>query len=394
MYRIFFKLFFEIGVRNLNVFGTIAEYNPFHNGHKYHLDEMRTSGATHIVVAMSGNFVQRGECAVYPKHYRAKAALENGADLVIEIPSYFSVSTAETFAMAGITLLDAIGVNTLSFGSECGDIDKIKKIAEKVSTDDFEKILSEKLSCGRTYAASFEEALREISEDLADIIKKPNNILGVEYVKAINKINSKIIPTTIKRAFVEHDDETVKDDFISASQLRQLIKNAEDVVKFMPSSINTQPRFIEQFEDMILYKLRTMSVEDISRLPDVSEGLENRIYSAIKDSRSLQELFDNIKSKRYTHARIRRIIMSAFLGFEKNMFSKPEYIRVLGFNEKGREILRAARNTAKLPVIMRYSNVTDDIRGLFDIESRCTDIYSLATGDVCSKEMTDNIVIL
>ncbi len=378
----------------MNLFGTIAEYNPFHNGHKYHLDEMRKAGATHIVVAMSGNFVQRGECAIYPKHERARAALENGADLIIEIPSYFAMSTAQSFARAGVQLLDAIGAEFLSFGSESGNIEHLKEVAEIISTPDFESELVLKLSEGMSYAAAREAVLRLISEELADVLKTPNNILAVEYIKAISEINSKMTPATISRAYTQHDGTNIANGFISASELRRRIRCGEDVNTFMPSKIQAQARNMEMFEKMILYRLRTMRLEDFSRLPDLSEGLENRIFSAVKTSNNLEDLYDKIKSKRYAHSRIRRIIISAFLGFEKNMFDAPEYIRVLGLNDKGKEILRAARKTAKLPIIMRYSDVTDEVRRMFELEAVCTDIYSLATDETCSKEMTENVVIL
>jgi len=378
----------------LNLFGTIAEYNPFHNGHKYHLNEMKKAGATHIVVAMSGNFVQRGECAIYPKHERARAALKNGADLVIEIPSFFSMSSAQSFAYAGVVLLDALNVRKISFGSESGDIEKLKAVAEAISDSDFENKLLEKLSTGMTYAAARESALRDISGELADIIKTPNNILGIEYINAINKISSDIEPTTISRLHTQHDSSESLNGFISASELRKKIKNREEVSEFLPYTFNSEPASVEQFEKMILYKLRTMSIKDLSKLPDVSEGLENRIYTAVKETKSLDELYEKIKSKRYTHSRIRRIVLSAFLGFEKNMFDAPKYIRVLGLNEKGREILRAVRKTAKLPIIMKYSDVTDTIRDMFELESICTDIYSLANNEVCGKEMTENVIIL
>jgi len=229
---------------------------------------------------------------------------------------------------------------------------------------------------------------------LADIIKTPNNILGIEYINAINKISSDIEPTTISRLHTQHDSSESLNGFISASELRKKIKNREEVSEFLPYTFNSEPASVEQFEKMILYKLRTMSIKDLSKLPDVSEGLENRIYTAVKETKSLDELYEKIKSKRYTHSRIRRIVLSAFLGFEKNMFDAPKYIRVLGLNEKGREILRAVRKTAKLPIIMKYSDVTDTIRDMFELESICTDIYSLANNEVCGKEMTENVIIL
>ncbi|MGN0537473.1 MAG: nucleotidyltransferase family protein [Acutalibacteraceae bacterium] len=377
----------------MQISSLICEYNPFHNGHKKMLGLMRQQGATHIVACMSGNFTQRGEAAILDKTARTRIALQNGADLVIELDVAHATSSAENFAYGGVFLLNALGcIDTLTFGSECGDVDLLRQAAEISASPEVGKHIPILLKSGMTYAAAHQTAVLEYgSERVANIFQEPNNLLAVEYIKALNKCQSPIQPRTIQRIGVAHDAENTAADIASASYIRRLIMdNDTTYFRFVPESTKMEiqtafadgsaPHSLNCLERTILYKLRTMSLEEIRRLPDVSEGLEYRIRS-VSQSCSYTELLDGIKSKRYTAARLRRIILYALLGLKKeDRHRLPCYIRILGLNQRGREILKIAKNTARLPIYTRYAdlkNLPPQAKELFELESRCDDIYAL-----------------
>lgn len=395
----------------MKISSVICEYNPFHNGHKLMLEYMRKNGATHIVACMSGNFTQRGDFSVFNKWQRTKTALLNGADLVVEMPVSFSCANAERFALGGVYILNSIGcIDEICFGSECGDIELLKKACHAVTDSGISETIKKYSSCGMTFAAAREKAVCDIyGNEISDILSQPNNILALEYLKALQNIDSKITPTTISRVGAEHDSTETSDNIASASFVRQLIyeKNSE-YLKYIPENIydiinnalSSLPECqrIKKLENAVLYRLRTMDKDDFAELPDISEGLENRLMSAVKNSVSYDEIMHQTKCKRYTLARIRRCVLYAFLGITKhNSPEFPPYIRVLGFNEKGREILRIMRKSAALPVIMRYADVGTlpyECQQAFAFESRCDDIYSLSEKNIlkCGKNYTENII--
>ena len=395
----------------IKISSVICEYNPFHNGHKLMLEYMRKNGATHIVACMSGNFTQRGDFAVFNKWQRTKTALLNGADLVIELPVSFSCANAERFALGGVYILNALGcVDEICFGSECGDIELLKKVSNAIIDSGISDSIKKYSLCGMTFAAAREKAVCDIyGKEISDILSQPNNILALEYLKALQSINSKITPATIARVGAEHDSTQTSDNIASASFVRQLIyeKNSE-YLKYIPENtfdtVNTalsslpDCQRIQKLENAILYRLRTMNNEDFANLPDISEGLENRLMSAVRNSVSYNEIMQKTKCKRYTLARIRRCILHAFLGITKqNSPEFPPYIRVLGFNEKGREILRIMRKSAAIPVIMRYAAIdtlSEECQKTFAFESRCDDIYFLSEKNIlkCGKNYTENII--
>lgn len=393
--------------------GIVAEYNPFHNGHKYMIDQCKKQGASHIVVAMSGNFVQRGEPAVMDKWSRAKCALLCGADLVIELPLAWSLSSAEGFARGGVETLDALGlVDTLSFGSESADLKLLEELAKVAVMPQTIELTKKYLDLKMSYPSARQKAIADLcGNEKAEMIGRSNDILGVEYIKALNKIQSKIVPNPIKRIGANHDSKNQSDGFLSASQIRnQIIGGNFNCFDFVPTSvseiINEQmgygkaPVNIKGMEAPILSKLRMMDPFDIKFAPDVSEGLENRIINCVKTSITIEELYDKIKTKRYTHSRIRRIIMSLFLNIrESDSRGAVPYIRVLGFNDKGQEMLKLAKDTATLPIIIKPSQVKtldDRANRAFELESMATDLYTLAmpTTLPCGMEMTENIVIV
>lgn len=350
--------------------GIICEFNPFHNGHKYLIDTVKKE-SDGVVCVMSGNFAQRGEFTVYDKFTRARTALENGADLILELPCAYSLMSAPGFAMRAVEIIEASGVvNELAFGAECPDINALYNTAEKIKKLDLQ--IKENLSKGLSYPAARKAAVGD------DILDSPNNILAIEYI-----LHTKLPCRAVKRIGKGHD--TDDEQFSSSAIRKRLDKNDICTVKNCQSAV--------------LAKLRTMTAEDLLKIDDVSEGLENRIIDAVRKSVCIDELYDRIKTKRYTHSRIRRIIMRAYLGITKDYSFNAPYIRILGFNERGREIASAMKKKALLPVITRYSDIKDlppEGKKLFDLECRCTDLYNLGYKNPlpCGTEQRSKIVIL
>lgn len=375
------------------VAGIIAEYNPFHNGHALLVEKARQAGATHIVAVMSGNFVQRGEPAVFHHSFRAKAALNAGVDLVLQLPVPYAVSGAQSFARAGAEILDAFGCDWLVFGSECGDSHIINETAKAVYSDEIKPLIAEELKKGISFASARENALRAINPAYADIIKSPNNILGVEYAAAIQRMGSRMMPVTFMREGAAHDSANEASDIASASLIRSKILGGEAWSRYVPDSsvyADADTADIFNAERAVLYAMRTASAEELADTPDVSEGIENRIISAAKQANSLDELYSLAKTKRYSHARIRRIIINHFLGITARELKTPvPYIRVTGFNSNGAELIKAKE--CRLPVITKAADIAalgEDAQRIFSAECRAGDIYALCGNGVnsCGEE--------
>ncbi len=395
----------------MNVFAVISEFNPFHNGHEYLIKSMRERGATHITAIMSGNFTQRGEPAILDKYERTRQALSGGVDLVLLLPVTHATATAELFALGGVYIADAIGCcDTLFFGSECGDIDKIEELCDIIESIEFKTWLIGYLSSNETLARARELAVTNMrGKEFAELLRAPNNILAIEYIRAIRNLKSGIKPMTVMRSAVAHDSDAPGENCASSSFIRSMVESGLEYGKFLPENSfkimknaireHKAPVTFKSFEKIILYRLRTMSKNDYRSLPDISEGIENRVKNAVKTVCSLEELFDKIKTKRYTTARLRRLILHALLTLrESDCKNLPKYIRVLGFNERGRDILRKMRETAKIPVVMK----AQDIKGLdyetrrsFECECIADDIYALASPEAAKfgKNYTANIII-
>ncbi len=372
--------------------GIIAEYNPFHSGHAYHIRELRAAGADRIAVVMSGNAVQRGDFAVADKRVRARAALENGADLVLCLPEPWSCANAATFAMGGVGMLNALGcVDMLGFGSESGDINALKNAAELLKCDEFSQLLKAELARGITFAAARENAVTALDPSAATVLGTPNDILAIEYLGALNTLASDMQPVAIKRVGAEHDGDG-GDGFCSAMQLREQLLNNEFPEKYLPTAellyteikAGKAPASLKNAELGVLCVLRQCTAERIALSPDVSEGIENRLYGAIRAAANLEELYATAKTKRYTHARIRRLVMNTFLGITaKDAQGLPPYLRVLGFNQTGREILHDAREKSTLPVITRPGDIKslgEKAKRIADIERITEEMMALAVG--------------
>ena len=386
----------------MKISSLICEYNPFHNGHRYMLDTMRRNGSDYIIACMSGNFTQRGDFAVFDKYSRTKTALQNGIDLVIELPVTYACATAEKFAFGGVYLLNALGcVDTIAFGSECGKISSLEKTADLLCSDALSDKIRYYLSLGQTFAKARENAVSEISQSSADLLRSPNNILAVEYLKALRRMSAPISPETVRRVGSAHDSLTVSESIASATLIRRMMNESNpDFQNYIPKTEMSPIHQLSRLENAFLYRLRMMSHEDFSHLPDISEGLENRLFSAVRSACSVSEMLSLAKTKRYPLSRLRRIVLYAFLGItQADSDILPPYIKILGFNQNGKTILRTLRNTAKLPVVMRFSDVkklSPDARRLYALETRCDDIYALSgeSPEPCGKNLTANPIII
>ena len=392
----------------MKVTSVICEYNPFHNGHQYMLHQLRKQGTTHIAAVMSGNFTQRGEAAVFDKFARTRAALMGGADLVIELPVSFACANAERFAYGGVFAAQALGcVDELAFGSESGDTALLQQTAAAVEDASVLLRLREILKSGVSYAAAREQAVREVYGDaLAQKLGSPNDILGIEYCRALCRLHSAIRPVAVRREGAAHDSAEAVSRFASASLIRSMLHEGrgEQAGAFIPPECTVTTVQIphggrmKKLENILMYRLRTMTVQEMAELPEISEGLENRLYAAVRASETVEEVAAMTRSKRYPLARIRRILMYALLHIQKSALPPhPYYLRVLGMNQRGRELLKMAGKTATLPVIMRYADCLQnaDTKSMFEQESFCDDIYALSGTKtlLCGANMTTPLVI-
>lgn len=393
--------------------GIVAEYNPFHNGHKYHIEETKKqTGADHVVAVMSGNYVQRGETALFSKWARAETAIENGVDLVVELPTIWSTARAQDFAGGAVSLLQALGcVDVLSFGSELGDSEILSQTAKILSDKRVIKRMQDDLEIGMSFAGARAEAVRAFFGDsYYDILNEPNNTLGIEYILANNKDRKRKMEVfTVARKGAAHDSLIRSENIASASDIRRMILEGEKWSNYVPQSVVeilereqknlTGPTPYSKLEFSVLCCMRQLRPEDIMETPDVSEGIENRIHDAALKSRNLEELFSLAKTRRYPHARIRRIVLASFLGFTKEQCEGlPPYIKVLAMNEKGREILKAAKETATLPIVTKaadFDNLSERAKEVYSLEGMCTDVYSLATPVIlpCGREQTTQVIV-
>jgi predicted nucleotidyltransferase len=385
----------------MSVAGIICEYNPFHKGHAFHIEETRSflGEDTGIICVMSGNFVQRGEPAIMPKHARAKMAILGGADLVIELPLPWATATAERFAYGAVSILNMCGITDfISFGTECGDVERLKRVADALNSQEFDIILKSELSRGISFASARQKAAAELLSSDAELLSKPNNILGIEYLKALSRTKSEILPLAISRHATEHDG-TARDGLAPASYLRELIKNGESVSEYLPETsekilrqqldLGTAPALLERAETAMLYRLRTMTDEEYSRLPDGSEGLWMRLMRYGRSEPTYNDVLQKTKTKRYALSRIRRMMLSALLGLSSDMtHDTPQYIRVLAFNERGRELLHDMKKCAKAPIITKPAaakKLPEEARAIFELETRSTDIYALMLPEISNR---------
>ncbi len=375
----------------METIGIVAEYNPLHSGHRYQIQESRrTFGRDCPVIAvMSGNWVQRGEAAITDKWRRAAMALSGGADLVLELPTPWAISSAEGFATGAVSILNSAGVVTrLVFGSELGEVAPLKQVSDFLLSPDYPPLLARYLEDGVSFAAARQSAVKDALGELSGVLEGPNNNLGVEYLSALTRLGSNILPHTIKRQGVLHDSKDRGPDYASASYLRErlLSGDCESLLPYL------RPEDLKMLAEGGLYSLEfghrgvfarlyALTAEDFRALPDCGEGLEHRLLSALSESRSLDELYARAKSRRYAHARIRRLVLWAFLGLSAgDRPAAPPYLRVLGMTQMGQKLLKEMKEKATAPILTKAAHVKDlsqDAQGLFQLEDRATRLYSL-----------------
>lgn len=383
------------------VIGIVCEFNPFHKGHKYLIDTVKKDGDT-VVCVMSGNFVQRGEPAILSKEARVKAALLNGADIVLELPFIYATASAEIFAFNAVKILNDFGCDKLAFGTENADVSTLEKTVEILNDNAFDVKIKNHLEDGVSYPVARQRAFDEYNIDFD--ISMPNNILALEYMKALKKLNSKMMPMPITRIGAGYNDTKSVDGIASATHIRQLIESNEHFSQFIPENIieiyNEEIKkgnYVskEKYNLASLSLLRSKLNEDLSCIANMAEGLENRIKYAIKESTSLDEIFDKAKTKRFTHSRIRRAVLSLTLGITADDLKIPvPYCRLLGFNMKSAEIMGRLASNSEISFVASYSDIlnlkSNDAEKVFNLENNSRDFYSLImqNSDECSKEMT------
>ena len=382
--------------------GIIAEFNPLHLGHKYLIDEAKKQGE--VVCVISSNFVQRGDTAIVEKRVRTQMALDCGADLVLELPVCYSMSTAQNFAFGGVSALVMAGCDTIMFGSETGEIEPLLKTAEILNSTDFKEKLSQNLKNGKTFAKA-----RQITAESCGapkgILEGANNNLAIEYILAAKQLGANLSFKTVKRLGANHDSGDALGGFASASLIREKILSGDFnfAQKYMPKAAfsllsDDNVSNIDLIDRAILATLRTKSLNDFKNLPDVSEGLENKLFSAIRVATGLFDVYNKIKSKRYTLARIRRIVLSAFLGLDNTFFMKaPPYIRVLGFNKNGKKIISQQRKQNGNKLVLKATEIKNLgalAEKMFVLENRATDLYllSLKKPQECGLEYTAKLI--
>ncbi|MBP2635448.1 MAG: hypothetical protein H6Q72_1355 [Firmicutes bacterium] len=360
----------------MDVVGMIVEYNPFHNGHLWHVNEAkRISGAQYAIGIMSGNFLQRGEPAIVNKWARAALAVEAGVDLIIELPTVFSVRSAQYFATGGIQLLSRLGiVNHVCFGTETPDLPALTVAAQAMNDKAVIEAMRQTMKTGQTYASSLSSALSKESGVAESLMKTPNNLLAIEYLRAIHTYSPQLRPHVIQRIHANYHDNVITSNIASATAIRAALLENKPLIpgsaacKCLPASCANQlntlislgqaPIALESFNDILLSRLRSMKLDELAALPEVAEGLHNKISDAAFKATTAQELITFIKSKRYTLTRLQRIVIYALLGITKSKLAQfdelgPLYARILAFNDNGRKLVKEISQQAAIPAITK-----------------------------------------
>lgn len=379
----------------MKIVGLIAEYNPFHNGHQYHIEKAKEmTQADAVIVVMSGNFVQRGTPAIMPKHLRAKCALECGADLVIELPVCYATGTAEQFAYGAVSLLDKLRcVDAICFGSECGDIAPLKELARILcdEPDEYKKELQANLRSGMSFPLARQEALEKLypNYNYGELLAEPNNILGIEYLKAVYRLNSKIEPLTIKRMTSHYHDTELKKQFSSASALRQAISTEQfaELYGQIPSNCmpilengyeNRYPLFVNDFSLLLKYRLLNETSSSLTMYADVSEELANRICNQLNNYVSFDQFCELLKTKEITYSRISRALIHIILGIKKEAYTEIEYARILGFRDDNKTLLSELKKCSSISLVTKLTNeymISDSAKKMLNADINASNLY-------------------
>ncbi len=390
----------------MKIAGIICEYNPFHAGHAFHIAQTRKlTGCDYVVACMAGSFVQRGEAACLSKWARAEMALRCGADAVFELPTLYALRTADVFAMGGVAILDGIGADILSFGSECTDFHLLQTMAALRENEP--ECISRAIQCGlaegKSHARARGEAIAEYLNIAPEAVNQPNWILACEYLHAISVLNAQIQPVMIRRTNDYHA-KTVDERFASATAIRQMLRenDIEQAQKYIPEAAHPllkEWKGMHHPNDLLLYKLRSMTAEEIAALADASEGIENRVKRSAGEAFDYESLLESLKCKRYTRARLSRLCAHAMLNLTKALADRhpvPEYARLIGMRSDARDLMHTLKHRTKIPIVANASEIADS--EVFSLECRATDLRALCMNDSAQRlqgaERTAKFVIV
>ena len=382
----------------MSVIGIVCEFNPFHNGHKYLIDTVKNNGDT-VICVMSGNFVQRGEPAIFPKNIRVETALLNGADIVLELPFVYATASAEIFASNAVKILASFGCDKIAFGAENTSLIQLEKAVDIMNLADFDEKIKLNLQKGINYPTARQKAFNDYNCDCN--ISTSNNILAIEYLRAIRKNNYNIMPVVVNRLGADYNDDKAVDGFASATHIRNLMRDNLSFSEYVPDNANDI--YKSALKDGVYLNFEKYNIASLSLLrnanlkpnsANMAEGLENRIASAVKTSCSLAEIYDNAKTKRFTHSRIRRAVLSTMFDITvDDLNTDVPYCRLLGFNKSVNDKLGMLAKQSKIPFAVNYSDIvnlnSDEALRIFEIENKTSDIYSLSMQKTseCSTEM-------
>lgn len=356
--------------------GIIAEYNPFHNGHLYHLSKIKEKYKDAVIVLiMSGNFTQRGDTSLIDKWKKTEIALKAGIDLIVELPYPFATQSADYFSYGSITLLEKLKVKKLLFGSECDDITTLETIASaQINNEDFNKLVKIYSKLGKNYPTAISHAVKDLTQKE---INTPNDLLGISYIKTIRQNNYQIIPETIKRTNSYHN-ESLDDSISSATAIRKALKENKDIKNQVPEFVLDYLKDFHNIEDYFsILKYKIITEKDLSIYTTVDEGLDQKLKKEILQATSYQDLINRVKSKRYTYNKISRMLLHILCNFtkeRKEKFKDITYIRLLGFSDKGRKYLNSIKKELDIPLISKINRNKDE---MLEFEIETTKIYSL-----------------
>ena len=377
----------------MNVIGIIAEYNPFHLGHLYQINKIKEMYKDSIIIAIvSSSFTQRGDVSILNKWDKARIALDNGIDLVIELPYFYAGQSSDIFAKGAVTILNYLGIDTLVFGMESDDINNLKLMADiQLNDKNYNNIVKEYLSNGYNYPTALSKAIKDI---LNLDIYLPNDLLALSYIKQVKLINNNINVIGIKRTNDYHSKE-ITSNIVNASLIREQFKNNLDISNYIPS-YDTNKLYnvsVNDFYPLLKYQILN-NINNLDKFLTVDEGIDNRIKKYIKNSNNWNELVNNIKTKRYTYNKINRMLMHILFNLTKDESKNIviDYVRVLGFNSKGRSYLNKIKKIKDINIITNYK---DGISKLFDLENRVNNIYAIIVDNkLIYEEYSHNPIII
>jgi len=370
-------------VINLNKIGIICEYNPFHNGHIHHIHEIKKREPNSIIIlVLNGYFLERGEISTISKFSKTQIALNNNVDLVIELPALFGTQSADTFAYTSVYLLNKLKVQKIIFGSETNDINKIITIAKESQTKEYSEEIKKLLNNGVNYPTALAKSLKTKFTFL------PNDLLGISYVKAILKINDKIIPETIQRTNSYLDTQS-SENIVSASNIRYKLKNHEDISNYLPKEAKEKMNIIDYDLYFKILKSTILTNTHLNEILDVEEGIEFRLKEAALKTNNLEDFINYVKTKRYTYNKINRMLIHILLGIKKiHAKTEIDYLRILGLNKRGRDYLNSIKKDLDISVNINKSSV------IYNYEIKASTIYDLLTSQNTYEEELNNKPII